>query len=215
MKPEAIIFDMDGLLVHTEPFWVQAQIDILSNLGATISEQTCAKTKGLRIDEVVAEYHQQTQWKQYSIAEVAAQIASRVGQLFQQQGQLLVGAEKAIITAKSLGVPVVLASSSPLSLIDTILHQAKLRNSFDALFSAEHDAYGKPHPAIYIRTAQTLRVNPQRCVAIEDSFFGLLAAKAARMQCIVVPEYPSPQWVIADHVLPSLSVLTPQHLINI
>ena len=213
MKPKVIIFDMDGLLVHTEPFWVQSQIEILTKLGATISEQTCARTKGLRIDEVVAEYYRETLWKEFSIQDVATQIASRVGTLFQEKGKLLTGAQEAIDIARSLHVPVVLASSSPTSLIHTILKHARLFDKFDEIFSAEQDSYGKPHPGIYIRVAQQRNAIPQQCIAIEDSFFGLLAAKSARMPCIVVPERPSPKWVIADHMLTSLTQLTQEHLI--
>ena len=213
MKPKAIIFDMDGLLVHTEPFWVQAQLEILTNLGATISEQTCARTKGLRIDEVVAEYYRETLWNTFSVQDVAAQISSRVGTLFQEKGTLLDGAEEAIDLARSFRVPIALASSSPISLIHTILTHARLFDKFDKIFSAEQDAYGKPHPGIYIRAAQELSTIPQQCIAIEDSFFGLLAAKSARMQCVVVPEKPSPKWVIADHTLPSLTQLAQEHLI--
>ena len=213
MKPKAIIFDMDGLLVHTEPFWVQSQIEILTKLGASISEQTCARTKGLRIDEVVAEYYRGTQWDTFSIQDVAAQISSRVGILFQEKGTLLEGAEEAIDLARSFRIPIALASSSPMSLIHTILKHARLFDKFDKIFSAEQNVYGKPHPGIYIRAAQELNTIPQQCIAIEDSFFGLLAAKAARMQCIVVPEKPSPKWVIADHMLKSLSQLTTDHLL--
>jgi len=212
MNPKAIIFDMDGLLVHTEPLWVQAQIEILSNLGADISEESCARTKGLRIDEVVAEYYHQKPWNNHTISDIAQKISHRVGTLFQEQGQLLDGVETAIQTAKKLRIPVALASSSPMSLILQILQHAELIDRFDAIFSAEDDPYGKPHPGIYLRTAKALNVLPQHCIAIEDSFFGLLAAKSARMHCIVVPETEHPQWVIADHTLTTLSQLTLQHL---
>ena len=209
--PKAIIFDMDGLLVHTEPFWVQAQIDILRPLGAQISEQTCAQTKGLRIDEVVAHYHRQTPWNSPSIEETAILIAKRVSALFKERGNLLEGVHHALSIASSFNTPIALASSSPHFLIQELLSHQNLLPWFDLIVSAENDPYGKPHPSIYIRTASLLGVPSDTCIALEDSFFGLLAAKSARMNCIVVPETEHPQWVIADHKLSSLAEIQPHH----
>ena len=209
--PKAIIFDMDGLLVHTEPFWVQAQIDILRPLGAQINKQTCAQTKGLRIDEVVSHYHRQTPWASPSIEETAILIAKRVSALFQKKGTLLEGVHHALSVASSFNIPIALASSSPHFLIQDLLSHQNLFSQFDLIVSAENDPYGKPHPSIYIRTARLLDVPPDKCVALEDSFFGLLAAKSARMHCIVVPETEHLQWIIADHKLSSLAKIQPHH----
>ena len=126
---------------------------------------------------------------------------------------MLKGARHALSIARGYGVPVALASSSPHFLIQELLSHQKLMSQFNLIVSAENDPYGKPHPSIYIRTAHLLGVKPDECVAIEDSFFGLLAAKSARMHCIVVPEADHPQWVIADHKLSSLKELTPHHLL--
>ena len=209
--PKAIIFDMDGLLVHTEPFWVQAQIDILHPLGAHINTQTCAKTKGLRIDEVVSHYHRKTPWKTPSVQDTATLIAQRVSTLFKEKGRLLDGVHHALSVANRFQVPIALASSSPHFLIQELLSHQKIHSLFNLIVSAENDPYGKPHPSIYIRTANLLGVKPDECIALEDSFFGLIAAKSARMSCIVVPEADHPQWVIADHCLSSLQEIQPHH----
>ena len=169
--PKAIIFDMDGLLVHTEPFWVQAQIEILRPLGAQINEQTCAQTKGLRIDEVVSRYHRQTPWNGPSIEETAILIAKHVSALFQESGVLLDGVHHALSIASSFNIPIALASSSPHFLIQDLLSHQNLFSQFDLIVSAENDPYGKPHPSIYIRTARLLDIPPGKCVALEDSFF--------------------------------------------
>lgn len=211
--PKAIIFDMDGLLIHTEPFWVQAQLEILRDLGAHISTQTCAQTKGLRIDEVVSHYHRLTPWNTPSVADVAIQIAKRVSSLFQEKGALMEGVHHALSIAKSYQVPIALASSSPYFLIEEVLSHCSILSFFDHVISAENDPYGKPHPSIYIRTAKLLNVHPSECIALEDSFFGVLAAKSAHMRCIVVPETDHPQWVIADHNISSLSELKVQHFL--
>ena len=211
--PKAIIFDMDGLLIDTESFWVHAQIEILRPLGVNISLDTCSKTKGLRIDEVVAHYHRQTPWDTPTIKETAKQIASRVSSLFQEKGVLMEGVHHALSIAHSYHVPVALASSSPHFLITELLSHSSILTSFTDIVSAEDDPYGKPHPSIYLRTAHMLGVHPKECMAIEDSFFGLLAAKSAQMNCIVVPDVDHPQWVIANHHLSSLLALTPKHFL--
>ena len=214
MGIRAIIFDMDGLLIHTEPLWVQAQIEILSELGADISPTHCEKTTGLRIDEVVAHYHHQSPWLHPSIKEVAYNIARRVSILFTQKRELLEGVHHALDIARSTQLPIALASSSPHFLIESLLRQAQLYSYFSLICSAEDDPLGKPHPAIYIRTAQQLNYRPQDCIAIEDSLFGVIAAKAARLQCIAVPapaQRADPRYSIADHVLSSLLEISPQH----
>ena len=213
VPPKAIIFDMDGLLIHTEPFWVQAQLDILRPLGANINCKTCAMTKGLRIDEVVSIYHRQTPWTNPSIEETSFLIANHVSKLFKENGTTLEGVEHALSVAHQYDVPLALASSSPRFLILELLSNQNLLSHFDLIVSAENDSYGKPHPSIYIRTAKLLGVKPDECVAIEDSFFGLLAAKSARMNCIVVPEKNHPQWVIANHALSSLRDISSQHFL--
>ena len=213
VPPKAIIFDMDGLLIHTEPFWVQAQIDILRPLGANINAQTCAQTKGLRIDEVVAHYHRQKPWSHPNIKDTATLIAQQVSALFTEKGTVLKGAHHAISIARRYNVPIALASSSPHFLIQELLSHQNLISQFNLIVSAEHDPFGKPHPSIYIRTATLLGVLPNECIAIEDSFFGLLAAKSARMHCIIVPEADHPQWVIADHKLSSLQEISLHHFL--
>jgi len=106
------------------------------------------------------------------------------------------------------GLPLGLASSSPARLIDAALAGLGLdRGQFAAVVSAEREAYGKPHPAVYLRAASALGVEPTRCLALEDSLNGALAAKAARMRCIAVPEVfegCARGFAIADALLPSL-----------
>jgi sugar-phosphatase len=80
-----------------------------------------------------------------------------------------------------------LASSSATEIIEAVLDKLELARFFAVVQSAEHEPYGKPHPAVYIECARRLGVPPDRCLAIEDSPAGVLAAKAARMTCIAIP----------------------------
>ena len=108
-----------------------------------------------------------------------------------------------------------LASSTPHRLIRTVLDHIGLSHSFEVISSAEDERYGKPHPAVFLTAADALAVPPERCLVFEDSPAGVLAAKAAKMRCIAVPEESeraSPLIAIADLVLDSLVDLDPAAL---
>jgi sugar-phosphatase len=105
-------------------------------------------------------------------------------------------------------VRVALASSSAYRLIRAVTERLGLADSFDCVYSAEEEEYGKPHPGVYLTAARRLGVAPTQCLAVEDSFNGVLAAKAARMKCVAVPEPAQrrdPRFCIADVVLDSLA----------
>jgi sugar-phosphatase len=100
-----------------------------------------------------------------------------------------------------------LASSSPVRLIDVVVDQLNIRSYFYRIASAEKLPYGKPHPQVFIDCADALSVRPDQCLVFEDSFNGLIAAKAAKMKCVVVPArgtHAQMKWNAADHVLTSL-----------
>ena len=104
-----------------------------------------------------------------------------------------------------------LASASPLHMLEKVLAMFDLRESFDALASAEKLPYSKPHPQVYIDCAAKLGVDPLCCVALEDSVNGMVASKAARMRSIVVPDKEvrhDPRYILADVRLNSLTELT-------
>ena len=101
-----------------------------------------------------------------------------------------------------------LATSSPLALVDVVLAKLKLENQFDVLTSAEHLSYGKPHPQVYIECAAALESTPISCLCFEDSFNGMIAAKAAKMKCVVVPHVShqnDARWGAADKKLNALT----------
>ena len=103
---------------------------------------------------------------------------------------------------------VALASSSAYRLIGAVTERLGLAGEFEVAYSAEEEEYGKPHPGVYLTTARRLGVAPTQCLAIEDSFNGVLAAKAARMRCVAIPEPAQrrdPRFGIADLVLDSLA----------
>ncbi|MGF1688965.1 hexitol phosphatase HxpB [Photobacterium japonica] len=204
---QAAIFDMDGLLVDSEPFWQRAQVDIFSSLGVNITQQDTHQTIGLRIDHVVAFWYSKQPWETHDIATVTEMIVSRVESLIREHKPMLPGVIEAIDRCEAHGLKIALASSSPMRLIESTLDALNLTGRFAAVLSAEPLRFGKPHPEVYINAADALGVPPHACVAFEDSVNGLLAAKAAQMKGIAIPELAyanDPRWAIADRKLSSL-----------
>jgi mannitol-1-/sugar-/sorbitol-6-/2-deoxyglucose-6-phosphatase len=214
----AVIFDMDGLLVDSEPLWVRAEIEILGEVGVVLGEEDCAKTKGLRVDDVIAFWHARHPWDARPLAEVEARLVARVAELVRTEGRALPGVTNAIDVALADGRLLALASSSPSLIIHAALERLGLADAFQVVQSAETEALGKPHPGIFLRAAERLEVAPVECVVLEDSLTGIIAAKAARMACIAVPfDHPNqePRFVLADAVLGSLTELTRELLTRI
>lgn len=214
MPTRAFIFDMDGLLLDSEPLWRRAEIEAFGALGIALDDAACATTTGLRIDEVVTHWlsHPERSNDDARAADAGAlraRIVDRVIELVRAQGRLLPGARAALQSAADTGLPLALASSSDERLIEATLGHFELRSLFAHVVSAEHEALGKPHPGVYLRTASALGVAPTDCLAIEDSLNGVIAAKAARMQCVAVPaphDRSDRRFAIADVLLSSLEV---------
>ena len=205
----AVIFDMDGVLIDSEPRWRRAEIEVLATVGVHLTEADCLRTTGLRIDEVVAYWQRERPWSEPAPtpATLVARIVDRVIALVEAEGELLPGAAGAVDFFAARGLALGLASSSPRRLIEAVLDRCGLRGRFSAVCSAEGLPCGKPDPAVYLLAADRLGHAPRCCVAIEDSVLGVLAAKAAGMGCIAVPEAEhrgDPAMRRADVVLGSL-----------
>ena len=211
----AAIFDMDGLLVDSEPLWDQAELDVIASLGVDITRRhELPDTLGLRIDMVVDLWFAQQPWSGPSRQEVTDRIITRAIALVEETKPLLPGVREAVALCKSQGLRVGLASASPLHMLEKVLTMFDLRDSFDALASAEKLPYSKPHPQVYLDCAAKLGVEPLSCVALEDSVNGMIASKAARMRAIVVPAHENQddaRFVLADVKLTSLADLTVTH----
>lgn len=212
----AAIFDMDGLLIDSEPLWDRAELDVMASIGVDISRRSeLPDTLGLRIDMVVELWYAHQPWNGPSRQEVTDRIISRAISLIEENRPLLPGAREAIALCKAQGLKVGLASASPLHMLEKVLEMFDLRDSFDALASAEKLPYSKPHPQVYMDCAAKLGVDTLACVALEDSVNGMIASKAARMRSIVVPAEEGqhdPRFALADARLVTLADLTVAHL---
>lgn len=207
MNFQAVIFDMDGVLLNSEPFWQEAETAVFKPLGIELSQSDCLKTMGMRVDEVVEYWYQKKPWKEVAASEVVQQIEDEVIHLVNEKGSLLPGVLSCLENIQAAHIRIALASSSSKKIIRSVLNRLGLWNYFELYCSAENEFYGKPHPAVFLSTAEKLGLHPSECLVIEDSVNGCIAAKAAKMKCIAVPDaehFNDARFSIADVKLNSL-----------
>ncbi len=204
----AAIFDMDGLLIDSEPLWRLAVVEVLTAAGVPLTAASVRETMGLRTDEVVAHWFARHPWPAPHPSEVVARINLQALKLIRAHGAPLPGAREVVALLAGHGIPLAIASSSPSPVIAAVLARLGLADSFLVVQSAEHESQGKPHPAVYLAAARRLDIPPSACLAFEDAPHGVAAAKAAGMTCIAVPEPAArgdPRFGAADLVLSSLA----------
>lgn len=185
---KGVIFDMDGLLVDTEPIWRKAEINIFNELGVPMTEEKCRSVMGLRIDEVVRYWYAQYPWKGKYPEEVILDINDEAERLIRQGITIMPGAEVLLEKFRRQNIPMGLASSSARQIIRAVLEMTGFDKYFSVVRSAENEIYGKPHPAIFLTALEEMELNHKEVVVFEDSLNGVIAAKAARLKTIVVPE---------------------------
>lgn len=198
---DAVIFDMDGVLIDSEPLWKIALEEVFSSIGSKLTKQDFQKTVGLRLDEVIAFWHREEGWKNVTPSEVEQQIVEKMTELIRANAQPLLGVIEILVFLKEKGLKIGLATSSYETLVHTVLHELAIENYFEVAHSAEHESFGKPHPAVYLTVANRLKVKPTRCLVIEDSLNGIISGKAARMKVVCIPEkthFPEPKLMLAD-----------------
>jgi sugar-phosphatase len=203
----AAIFDMDGLLADTEPLWHEVECAAYAAVGLNITAEECMQTMGMRVDEAVGYWYARAPWSGASPADVTRGIVADMVAAIRLRTAPMTGATDLVRRLRARGWGLALASSSPYAIIEAVLDTCGFTESFDVVHSAQDEDFGKPHPAIYLTTAGKLGVTPQSCLALEDSANGLVAAKAARMRCVVVPmpgARQDPRWGLADLVVDSL-----------
>jgi mannitol-1-/sugar-/sorbitol-6-/2-deoxyglucose-6-phosphatase len=207
---DTFIFDMDGLLVDSEPIWKLVEKKVFGQLGITLTDEMLRKVMGFRLSEVVAYWYQYQPWPDADLQQTEKDILAEMVTSIQSHAVAMSGVYELLSFLDGNGKTMALASSSPMILIDAVVDKLSIRKYFQILHSAQFEVHGKPHPAIFIHTAKQLNVSPYACVVFEDSINGVLAAKAARMTCIAVPEvatFDDPRFSIADFKISSLSHL--------
>jgi sugar-phosphatase len=205
---KSVIFDMDGLIVDSEPFWRLAERTVFGSYGISLTEDQCRSTTGIRVDNVVAHWNSIYPGHITDEHRCASEILAEVTRLVTVNGEPMPGVHQTAQLFASRGYSMALASASAMSLINAVLDKLDVRQYFSVVQSAENVKYGKPHPEIFLATAENLGVNPEECLVLEDSIYGVIAGKAARMKVIAVPDrelFGRREYGVADAVLHSLA----------
>lgn len=200
---EAVIFDMDGIIIDSMHFWQQAEEEIFGRLGITLSPELCARTAAMTTTEVTRFWYEMAPWTGPTLDEVAAEVIRYVGELIHTKGEAIEGVQHTIQQLHARGYRLGLATNAPVQLIPIVLNKLGLEPYFTYCASGEDEEQGKPHPAIYLKVARELATAPEQCLVFEDSFFGATAAKCAGMRVIALqPEPADPRiHALADHCL--------------
>lgn len=209
-ESKAIIFDMDGLLINSEPYWKIAEKKVFRKLGLTLTDTLLQQVMGFRLSEVVTHWYQYQPWQNPNFEQTENEILECVEILIQEHAEAMPGVYELLAFLAAQNIPMALASSSAMSLINMVIDKLAINRYFDVVCSAEIEPYGKPHPGIFLTAAKKLNAIPSNCLVIEDSINGVIAAKAARMKCVSVPELASAsdkRFAIADLQLASLENL--------
>jgi len=204
--PKAFVFDMDGVIIDSEPLWRRAMVKVFNTDGLPVSEIDCAQTTGMRIDEVIKIWNKKHPFTDNEL-KVEQNIEEELCALIIKEGKAMSGFMRVLELLKKENKKIALATSSSRKLIDCVLDTLNVRTCFHHTQSAEGLLYGKPHPEVFLLSAKAVEAHPAQCVVIEDSVNGIISAKAAGMKVIAVPEEPNwgnPKFAIADLILNSL-----------
>ncbi|GEO08608.1 hexitol phosphatase HxpB [Segetibacter aerophilus] len=215
MNLNTVIFDMDGLLIDSEPLWTLAAAEVFETYGKRLTPADFASTTGLRTSEFVAWWLRDYKFDDTELEKVATRIVELVTRKIRLEGKAMPGMQYIFDFFQSRGYKVGLATSSPMSVADTIIDMLGIEKYLGAKTSAEKLEYGKPHPQVYLDCAKALQSSPLECICFEDSVNGMIAAKAARMKCVVVPTYSQQKdekWSIADLKISSLKNFSELHI---
>ena len=211
---KAVIFDMDGLLIDSEPVWDRARAAMAKRLEQSWDKKDHQAVMGVSTSEW-ADYMKEKWNLDMSREAVIAEIVGRMRDFYREKIPFRQNAVASVELAAA-HYRAALASGSEASLIDLVTASPELEGKLEVILSADHVERGKPHPDVYLETARRLGVAPEACVCVEDSQNGILAGLNAGMKVIAVPDpdFPVDDAVLqrADAVLTSLDEFTLERL---
>ena len=209
---EAVVFDLDGLLIQSEELWADVREQLARERGGRYGPEEQRAMMGMSSPEWSRYMHEHVGLPE-SPDEIAAEVVGLMADRYRERLPLIAGAPEAVERLAARW-PLGLASSSNRPLIDIVLERSGLAPLFRATVSSEEVARGKPAPDVYLDACRRLGVEPARSAAIEDSHAGIGSARAAGMRVVAIPNpsYPPGDDALADAdvVLRSLAELTPE-----
>ena len=186
---EAVIFDMDGLIVNSEPLWQQAEKEIFASVGIYLTTEDCLKTTGLPTFAVFDHWFQVSPWDGISKKDLEDKLFERVFGLIREHATPMPGVLETLKYFSSKGLKIGLASASPLELIEIVLDKLEIKEYFQFYHSALLEKNNKPHPDVYWAVARKLGVNIENCLILEDSTNGVKGAVASGAKVVAVPDH--------------------------
>ncbi len=214
MNINTVIFDMDGGLIDSEPFWRQAQIEELKKYNVIVTVDDCINnTMGRKLDDLADIWCKRFELPITSL-ELQQNIMNSVIALIREKGNAKTGLYSLLNYLRKNNFKIGLATSSSIPIIDAVLDHLAIRDFFTVICSADSEKYGKPHPCVYLSAAKQLKTNKEQCVIVEDSITGMISGKAAAITTYVIPEdVTDPKYSIADGIFTSLEKIE-HHLVN-
>ena len=210
----AVVFDLDGVLIDSEHVWDEARRALAAERGGHWNDRASRDMMGMSSLEW-SRYMHDVIGLQESPEEISAEVVRRLQAIYREELPLFPGAVAAV-ERLAAHCPLAVASSSNRELIDLVLELSGLDRQFPVTVSSEEVARGKPAPDVYLEAARRLGVEPGRCAAIEDSENGIRSAKAAGMRVLAIPnpQFPPAAEALAqaDDMLESLDELTPERV---
>ncbi|CAM3443789.1 HAD family hydrolase [Escherichia coli] len=198
----AVIFDMDGVLVDSEPVWREVECEYyLRNYGLSLQREDFDPFTGMPVTIFLRKLHQRHALPEDNLRQVHDTIVEEVARRIRLKPAPLPGVYELLNHLHQHNIPLAVASSSPQRQIDNVLSTLNMRHYFSAVISAEGLAHGKPHPEIFLTAALMTGQEPEFCLVIEDSLNGVVAAKAAGMHVIALPaehQQDDPRFTLAD-----------------
>ncbi|MFE9274971.1 HAD family hydrolase [Paenibacillus glucanolyticus] len=181
---QAFIFDMDGVIIDSEPMHFEVDIQVMNYYGSAITHEQLEQYVGMTNPEMwaaVKEQHNLTP----SVSEIIEyQLSNKIEMLTSSEMEPIDGIRELLAELKARNIPAAIASSSPPVFIKAVLRKFDLLDHFECVVSGEEVERGKPAPDVYLKAAELLGVKPQDCMVLEDARHGVAAAKAAGMKCI-------------------------------
>jgi HAD superfamily hydrolase (TIGR01509 family) len=204
----AVIFDMDGVIIDSEPLWRQAMIKGFSDFSVVFTEEDCRITTGMRLNEVINYWSKTYPKELHDQTAVNEGILQNLITLINAEGKEMPGLHDLLHFLKEKNIKIGLSTSSDYVLMNTVLKKLDILHFFDAITSAQYLKHGKPHPEVYLSCAEKLNVHPMDCLVIEDSVNGIISAMSAQMRVLA---YPDPEHInnvkfnVADGLIKHLS----------